>query len=129
MRIVRAGLFGAVLALAACGGGGGGGGPTGGGYGGNGDGGGDGPSGDVGMRDNFFQPDEITIQAGTSLTWANQGQAIHTATPDDGQSWDEEDVAPDGTFSVRFDDPGEYPYHCRYHGSAGSGMSGTVIVE
>lgn len=126
-------LLGATLALCAglaCGGGGGGG-PTGGGYGGNGTGDGNGgPSGDVAMRDNFFQPAQIIVDAGTTLTWANQGQATHSATPDDGEAWDEAEVASGGIFSVRFDEPGEYPYHCRFHGSAGGGgMAGTVIVE
>lgn len=130
MSAARPLLLGTILALSAvfaCGGGG----PSGGGYGGNGNGGsGGGPSGDVVMRDNFFQPTQITIDAGTTLIWANQGQATHTATPDDGESWDDEEVASDGTFSVRFDEPGQYPYHCSFHGSAGgSGMAGTVIVE
>lgn len=118
------------VVLAACGGGGGG--PSGGGgYGGNDNGSGDdGASGDVAMRDDFFQPEEVTIERGTTLIWANQGQNVHSARPDDGTSWNDEDVAPNGTFSVRFDEAGEYPYHCRYHGAAGGvDMAGTVIVE
>ncbi len=73
-----------------------------------------------------FSPEEITIQAGDAVVWGNDDDAVHTATADDG-SWDTGDVA-EGTASepIVFDEPGEYDYHCSYHGMT---MSGTIIVE
>ncbi len=137
LRMFATILVGASLAAFGCGGDGptGGGGGNGGGGGGNGGGGGGGGAGDVTMGDNFFDPEGITIDAGTTLTWANEGSDTHTATPDDSESWDDQDVTPDQSFSVTFDEPGVYYYHCIYHGAPGDGssqgaqMAGTVTVQ
>ncbi|HYV00978.1 MAG TPA: hypothetical protein VEM93_01345, partial [Actinomycetota bacterium] len=38
----------------------------------------------VSMEDNVFSPTNITITAGETITWTNNGQNQHTATADDG---------------------------------------------
>ena len=69
----------------------------------------------------------VRIQPGQTVEWTNEGAAPHTATADDG-SWDSGDLPPGATFSRTFEEPGIYAYYCRYHGSPGVGMIGTVAV-
>ena len=83
----------------------------------------------VQMLDSTFELRTVTVSIGTTLSWTNDGQIVHTATADNG-SFDTGDVAPGATStSVTFDQPGTYPYFCRYHGSPGGrGMAGTIVV-
>lgn len=90
-----------------------------------------------------FMPTDITVTAGTTVTWQN-GEAIsHTVTSG---AWGEVDettglrgvetpdgrfdhaLAPQGqggdSFSYTFDEPGEYPYYCQPHRT----MNAKVIV-
>src|SRR5581483_4821767 len=78
--------------------------------------------------DNAFQPQTITVAAGTTITWTNAGKAPHTVTADD-NSWDSGNLAPGQSFSHTFDQPATVGYHCQYHGAAGSGMFGTITVS
>jgi len=68
----------------------------------------------VEMRDFAFSPRTITVFAGTTVRWVNQGQVPYTVTADDG-SFDSGQVGPGGTFSR----PGRYPYYCQLHGGRG----------
>jgi len=86
-------------------------------------------SGKASIGDNFFQPKQIKVKAGTKVTWTNDGQVQHTVTADDG-SFDSGSVDPDSTFSTTFDAPGTYQYYCAPHGSAGlHGMAATIVVD
>jgi plastocyanin len=73
-----------------------------------------------------FEPQTITVTAGTTVDWNDIG-GRHTVEFDDGSFKSEEMVA-GGQTSRTFSTPGTYPYHCGLHGDAGSGMAGTVIV-
>jgi plastocyanin len=89
-------------------------------------------SGDMGasvsIMDGSFSGDPLTISAGTTVVWTNEGSNPHTVTADDG-SFDSGNLSNGDTFSFTFTTPGEYPYYCAYHGGpGGSGMSGTIIV-
>jgi plastocyanin len=81
---------------------------------------------DVPIVDFAFQPQAITITAGSSIRWINAGQLPHTATSDLGssQSWDSGTLNPGEVFTETFNLPGSYPYHCTFH----PGMVGTVTV-
>lgn len=82
----------------------------------------------VSMQDFSFSPRTITMSAGGSVTFTNNGDASHTATADGG-AFDTGTVAPGGSGTVRIDQVGTYPYYCRFHGGpGGSGMSGTIRV-
>jgi len=75
-----------------------------------------------------FEPAQITVAPGTTVVWTNTGGTPHTVTADD-NSFDSGTLSDGDTFSWTFDEPGEYPYYCRFHGGpGGSGMSGVVIV-
>jgi plastocyanin/glucose/arabinose dehydrogenase len=81
----------------------------------------------VAMQNIAFVPQNITVQAGTTVTWTNNDAIQHTVTWDD-RSVDSGLLSQNDTFSIKFDQPGTYGYFCIPHGSPGAGMFGTVTV-
>jgi|SRR3990170_126201 len=82
----------------------------------------------VSMVDSAFDPADVTVEAGETITWSNDGALPHTATADDG-SFDTGTLDPGNSDSVRIDEPGTYPYYCTLHGAPGGiGMAGTITV-
>ena len=81
----------------------------------------------VRMEDNFFEPANITIEPGTTVTWVQSGNNPHTTTSYDGL-WDSGMIegGSGGTFSFTFEEPGTYDYFCIPHESLG--MIGSVTV-
>lgn len=86
---------------------------------------GDGAANEVVMEGIAFQPGEITVEAGTEVTWTNQDSVSHTTTSDD-ELWDSGTLSSDESFSFTFDEPGTYSYICTIHPAR---MQATVIVE
>lgn len=83
----------------------------------------------VSVIDNAFEPKTITINAGDTIVWTNNGARNHTVTASDG-SWDSGRLAPGQTFSRKFDNPGTIAYYCIPHGTpTGQGMAGTIVVQ
>src|SRR5215211_7407591 len=68
----------------------------------------------VSIQDFFFDPDQLSVAPGTTVTWVNEGEAPHTTTADDG-TWDSGTLQPGEDFSFTFDQPGTYTYHCSIH--------------
>src|SRR5690348_11335169 len=86
-----------------------------------------GPS--VSMSDNEFTPATLHIKPGQTVTWVNNGQAVHTVTADDG-SFNSQNIQPGAEYSRTFTTAGRYPYYCVLHGAAGGyGMAGVIIVD
>jgi plastocyanin len=81
----------------------------------------------VSMGDNFFAPETVTVRAGDTVTWVNDGRIVHTATGWDAARglWDSGLLQPGQSFSFRFAQPGTYPYLCVVHPVE---MRGTVVV-
>jgi plastocyanin len=78
--------------------------------------------------DDTFEPQDLMVETGTVLTFANEGDNPHTVTADDG-SFDSGEIRSGTSFSVTLDEPGRIPYHCTYHGAPGGfGMAGTILV-
>ena len=97
-----------------------------------------GPS--VAIRDFSFSPSALTIKAGMTVTWTNNGSSAHTTTSDTGV-WDSPTLgAPSGggaygggtaggTFQATFQTPGTYTYHCKIHPpSTYPSFTGTITV-
>jgi hypothetical protein len=61
-----------------------------------------------------FDPADITVPAGSTVTWKNTGQQPHTITADDG-SFTSDYVSPGGTWQHTFATAGTYAYHCTPH--------------
>lgn len=84
----------------------------------------------VGVQNFGFSPAQLTIQAGDTVIWENDGQGVHNVIADDGAFSSGAPVGGAWTFSHVFENEGEFPYFCSLHGAAGGvGMSGRVIVE
>jgi len=77
--------------------------------------------------DNFtFQPKELEVAVGTTVTWTNVDDVPHTATSkDDPQTFDSGALDTDEKFSFTFTKPGKYPYYCKVHPH----MTGVITVK
>ncbi len=81
------------------------------------------------MADLAYQPGDITVPAGATVTWVNKDTELHSATADDG-SFDTGLLDPGASASVTFDRPGTYGYYCEMHGApGGQGMSAMIVVR
>lgn len=88
---------------------------------------GGGGSGDaVTIADFAFDPDALEVRVGDTVTFANEDDAAHTATADEGDpvAFDTGDIPGGSSKEVTFDEAGEYAYSCSIH----EYMKGTVRV-
>jgi FtsP/CotA-like multicopper oxidase with cupredoxin domain len=79
------------------------------------------------IKNNAFSQQNITIQAGASITWRNDDTNVHTSTSDTGgntNSWDSPLLSKGQTYTKTFLTPGTYSYHCSVHPN----MTGTITV-
>lgn len=73
-----------------------------------------------------FNPAEITINIGDTITWMNNDDAEHTVAFDSGRGLTDSDKLSKGQkYSQTFDKEGTYSYHCSIHPS----MKGKIIVK
>ena len=86
----------------------------------------------INMIDILFDMPNIIIDSGTTVTWVNQDDVGHTVNsdPHPGHSnyppLNSSLLSRGDTFSLTFDEPGLYTYHCSPHYST---MKGSVLVE
>ena len=75
--------------------------------------------------DNFtFNPQQITVKAGDTVTWVNHDDIPHTVASQT-QAFRSKALDTDDKFSFTFATPGNYPYFCALHPH----MTGTIVVE
>ncbi|HXX55462.1 MAG TPA: cupredoxin domain-containing protein [Methanoregula sp.] len=74
-----------------------------------------------------FTPSSLTVKAGTTVTWVNQGSETHTVSSDQNSpvQFASTELPHGASYSFTFSSPGVYPYHCSVHPS----MVGTIRVE
>jgi amicyanin len=79
------------------------------------------------MIDNFkFDPRELTIAAGTRVTWINRDDVPHTATSTArSKAFDSKTLDTDQQFSHVFTTAGTYEYFCAVHPH----MRGKIVVK
>jgi amicyanin len=76
------------------------------------------------MTNRSYDPQEITVKVGDTVTWVNQDAPKHDVVADNGEF--KSSLFDKGqSFSFTFTKAGTYPYHCSIH----PGMTGTVIVR
>jgi plastocyanin len=77
--------------------------------------------------DNFhFEPKELGIAVGTTVTWQNADDVPHTVTSkSDSQTLDSNAIDTDDKYSFTFTKPGKYPYYCKVHPH----MTGVITVK
>jgi len=78
----------------------------------------------VTMSMTAFAPGSISVPAGTTVTWTNNDNMVHTVTSNTGD-FDSGNVQPGGTFSHTFTATGTFNYKCLIHAN----MTGVVIVQ
>jgi len=66
----------------------------------------------------------VRPEMGDVGTWTNTGTEAHTASADDGRTFDSPVVNPGETYKETFTQSGRYPYHCSFH----RWMTGIVTV-
>ena len=78
----------------------------------------------VSIENMLFDPAEVTIAPGTTVTWLNKDVMPHTAV-DNNKSFRSKILAKGDKFSFTFTTPGDYNYICSVHPN----MKGRVIVK
>jgi plastocyanin len=75
-----------------------------------------------------FSPANLTVKAGSTVTWVNKDTIAHTVTstsvPSGVSSFDSGNILYGFSYSEKFTQPGTYHYYCSIHPS----MTGTIIV-
>jgi len=71
-----------------------------------------------------FNPAELTVAVGETITFTNNDGFAHTFTADNGE-FDSDNVDSGGTFEFTPEAAGGIPFHCKIH----SNMTGTITVE
>ena len=76
------------------------------------------------MIDNFtFEPAQLTVKVGTTVTWTNRDDIPHTVVS--AGKFRSKAMDTDGNFEFTFTSAGEYKYFCSLHPH----MTGTIKVE
>lgn len=82
----------------------------------------------VEMKNFSFNPANLQIAAGTTVTWTNNDSAGHTVTADNG-TFDSGTLRKGDKFSFTFNEAGTFAYYCRPHGGkGGQGMAAVITV-
>ncbi len=94
-----------------------------------GDGGGDTFDGTITLTTSLaFDPDDVTINVGDTVTWENEADIFHTITPDGHSEWTRQEMNDAGQqFQHTFNTPGTFDYFCEPHQA--QGMVGTITVQ
>ena len=72
-----------------------------------------------------FKPAHITIKRGTKVRWINKDSTAHTATANNGRSFDSGRLGKGQRYSHTFESAGKKGYHCIPHPF----MKGSVVVK
>ena len=76
------------------------------------------------MIDNFtFEPAQLTVKVGTTVTWTNRDDIPHTVVS--AGKFRSKTMDTDGTFTFTFTAAGDYKYFCSLHPH----MTGMIKVE
>src|ERR687898_719738 len=77
----------------------------------------------VDIRDHAFNPAQLNLAPGTTVTFVNNDTEPHTATADNGL-FDTGVLEPGSSFEVLLDGSGTVTYHCELHPD----MKGSIVV-
>ena len=73
-----------------------------------------------------YSPSTTNVKVGTKVTWTNNdGYSAHTATSDDGGTFNSGNINSGSSYSFTPTFAGTFPYHCLVHGVI---MAGTLVV-
>jgi plastocyanin len=83
------------------------------------------PTRTVLIKNFSFKPANITIKRGTKLRWINKDSTAHTATANNGRSFDSGRLGKGQSYTHTFKSVGKKPYHCKIHPD----MRASVLVK
>ncbi len=78
----------------------------------------------IGIKDHIFTPSDITITAGTKVTWINHDADPHTVV-EENNKFHSAALDTNDNYSYTFTTPGTYKYFCTLHPT----MLGSVTVK
>ncbi|MBI2763223.1 MAG: cupredoxin domain-containing protein [Chloroflexi bacterium] len=78
----------------------------------------------VAIIDNAFEPANLTVSVGTSVTWTNKGKRNHTVSTADASFGSAGVMSSGATYAHTFDTAGTFAYFCAIH----AGMKATITV-
>ncbi|MBI3981707.1 MAG: cupredoxin domain-containing protein [Gemmatimonadetes bacterium] len=90
-----------------------------------------GPNGEklVEVADDVFNPMTRTISAGETVMWQWKGSNQHNVTWTETSGTSNSPTQNSGTFTRSFSNTGTFNYFCTIHGTATSGMRGSIVVQ
>ena len=99
-------------------------------------GGGETPTGEtrIDMKDNFYSRDVTRVPVGGTITFRNQGRAVHNAVAVDESfstidSYGEDGMPTDAETTITATEPGVHLFYCTFHATPeGEGMAATLVV-
>jgi plastocyanin len=83
------------------------------------------PTRTVLIKNFSFKPAHITIKRGTKVRWINKDSTAHTATANNGRSFDSGRLGKGQRYTHTFKRTGKKPYHCEIHPD----MRASVVVK
>ncbi|HEX9581537.1 MAG TPA: plastocyanin/azurin family copper-binding protein [Gemmatimonadales bacterium] len=83
----------------------------------------------VAVRDDNFNPSTQTVAVGETVTWQWTGNNQHNVTWVNPSGTSNSPTQSAGTYTRNFSAAGTNDYFCTIHGTATSGMRGTVVVQ
>jgi plastocyanin len=83
------------------------------------------PTRTVLIKNFSFKPAKITIKQGTKVRWINKDTTAHTATANNGRSFDSGRLGIGQRYTHTFKSAGKKPYHCEIHPD----MRASVVVK
>ena len=78
----------------------------------------------ISIKDFLYEPADVSVSAGTEVTFTNEDSANHTATGNDG-GFDTGTLGKGDSKAITIDEPGTYAYICSFHAF----MKGQITVE
>ncbi len=81
-------------------------------------------NGSVMITSSGFQPNPLTVKAGTTVTWTNNDTAAESVTSDTAGLFDSGSLAAGATYKFTFSQAGTFTYHS----STNPALKGTVVV-
>lgn len=78
----------------------------------------------VNIQSFSFNPGSLTIEAGSTVTFKNLDEVVHTVTAKDG-SFDSGPINKNATYTATFSKPGVFSIYCKPH----TFMTGTITVK
>lgn len=79
----------------------------------------------VSMKDIKFNPQDVTVKVGQTITWKNNDPVAHTVTAKSGADFDSGTVNPGGTYTFTAKKAGKIDYVCTIHPN----QTGTITVS